>query len=423
MGNSKFFQKVLPITILLIGLFLLLENLFSRTFSLGLFALIGLGLGYIESRSEVGMATGYTSFFITGSRSRLFGLLLLFVLSSLGATLVHFLSTTNGAVPAFQASSADSIIPGTSAVSPVNFGLVLGAFLFGVGLAINDGCGMGTLRNIGQGKLHYGLTLLFILIGTIPGQFVKYQLDQSVIHNFSVQVYLPNIFGYLGTMIIIIALVLLFYIGARKYEKIRRTKHTYTEDEKRGLPVNQEDEADRLHLGRLFKYLWKNQKARLMSILLITIFFLSALIFTGEHLSVTKPLVNSAVALFQFLGFSFEHPAFSNPVQTVQNGLLNNNATLQNIGIILGAVFFALSSTKVSFSISFNWKEAGWHMISGLLMGFGAILASGCIVGAMYSGIVNLSLSGWVVFISMGVGILLTIKVLRGRISTIPEIE
>lgn len=62
-------------------------------------------------------------------------------------------------------------------------------------------------------------------------------------------------------------------------------------------------------------------------------------------------------------------------------------------------------------------------MLSGLLMGFGAVLASGCIVGALYSGIVNFSLSGWVVFAAMSLGIWLAVKLLNGRISTIPKVD
>lgn len=68
-------------------------------------------------------------------------------------------------------------------------------------------------------------------------------------------------------------------------------------------------------------------------------------------------------------------------------------------------------------------KEVGLYICSGLLMGFGVILASGCIVGALYSGIVNFSLSGWIVFLSMSMGIWLTVKMMNGVVSTIPAIE
>ena len=161
---------------ILIGFVLFSLNLFENNVAIALFLLIGLGLGYVESRSEIGIASGYMDFFITGSRKRLYGLLLLFGVGTLATLGIHFQAAINGAVPEFQASSSQTIIPGTSAVSPVNFGLVLGSFLFGVGLSINEGCGLGTLRNIGQGQLRYVWTLLFIFIGTIPGQFVKYFL-------------------------------------------------------------------------------------------------------------------------------------------------------------------------------------------------------------------------------------------------------
>ena len=35
-------------------------------------------------------------------------------------------------------------------------------------------------------------------------------------------------------------------------------------------------------------------------------------------------------------------------------------------------------------------------MLGGLLMGYGARLAGGCNIGALFSGVASLSLSGWV---------------------------
>lgn len=420
MEISKRSKRWIVIILLSMGLFVLLQYLFGQSFGLGLFLLIGVGFGLLESRAEVGIATGYTGFFIKGSRIGLFGPLILFGLGAFGATIIHSLAAAEGAVPAFQASSMDAVIPGTTAVTPVNFGLVLGSFLFGVGLTINEGCGLGTLRNIGLGRFHYGVTFLFLLIGTIPGQLVKYHLDQSTLHDYEVQMYLPNQLGYVGTILSIIILILILVTLARKYEKVRRHKETYIEDEVSNVPVTTKEEKDRLHLGRAFKYLIQSQRGRAVSIAMITLFFFLALIYTGEHLAVTAPLSNVAVGFFQLFGFTFEHPAFADSVETVNNGLLSDTSSVQNFGIIIGAIFFAMLESKKPFAWSMKWKESGWQMISGLLMGFGAVLASGCFVGALYSGIVNLSLSGWVVFASMSVGIVLTVNLLRGRVSTIP---
>lgn len=403
---------------------LLSRELMDQKTSLGLFLLIGLGLGYIESRSEIGIASGYVDFFITGSRTRLYGLLLLFGVGTLATIGIHFQAAMNGAVPDFQASSTQSIIPGTGAVTPVNFGLVLGAFLFGVGLAISEGCGLGTLRNIGQGKMHYVWTLLFILIGTIPGQMVKYFLDQSTVHEYNVQVYLPDFLGYTGTALLIMGLLLTLALFARKYERERRKEDTHQPADSHNLPEEKKggEALAPISSKQFLKHLFKTEWARLFSVGLITLLLVLALVVTGEKLAVTQPLLYPAITLFQTIGFSFDYAAFEEPMSVVRNGLAHNTNTLQNFGVIFGALIYSLTSGRFSFSWSMKAKESGHYMLGGLLMGFGAVLASGCIVGALYSGIVNFSLSGWVVFAAMSLGIYVTVKVLNGKIKTIPQV-
>jgi hypothetical protein len=406
----------LGIIILVLFVFNSLEILNQDT-TLGLFLLIGLGLGYIESRSEVGISSGYVDFFVTGSRTRLYGLLLLFSIGSLAAIIIHAYAASNGAVPQYRATS-ETAIPGTSAVSPINFGLVLGAFLFGVGLTLNKGCGMGTLRNIGLGQGRHVLTLIFLLIGTLPGQWLKYTLDQSPLHNYSIQLYFPDLLGYAGTFILGLGLFALLVFIAIQYEKERRKEGTYKDVPDYNLP-DLKDSKDTPLLLRMFKENW----ARLTSIVLITLLLIGALVFTGNKLAVTQPLLYPAVDLVQKLGFNLDSSVFKEPLQVVGNGIFNHHIVLQNAGIVVGALVFGLTSMQFSFSWDASLKESVWYALSGLLMGIGAVLASGCIVGALYSGVVNLSLSGWVVFASMSAGIWLTVKIMNGKISTIPSIE
>lgn len=387
--------------------------------ALGIFLFIGTGLGYIENRSKIGIISGYTDFFLKGSRTRLYGLLILFGLGVLVALLVHFNAAQNGALPANQVNNGSLVIPGTEAVVPVDFGLVLGSFLFGMGLTMNEGCGLGTIRNIGQGKFRYLWPLGFILIGTIPGHFVKYQLDQSAIHDYSFELYLPDAFGYFGTLLLFAGLFGFLVYLAKRYERYRRENNLYVDTDAMNLP-EEEGLSDATH--STMYWLFKKEWPRIVSIFLITALLLLSLAFTGEKLTVTQPLLYPAVWLFEWLGFSFEHPAFQEPLAIVQNGLLNHTKTLNNVGILIGAVIYSLTSTTFTNSFSMQWKQAGWSALSGLFMGFGAVLASGCIVGALYSGIVNLSISGWVVFSSMSFGIYVTVKALNGRVSAIPEI-
>ena len=398
-------------------------NLMRQEFKLGLFLLIGWGLGYAVSRSEVGLASGFTEFFITGNRNKLNGLLLLFGLGALSAVIIHYVSYSNGALPNFRAPSNQSIIPGTRAVTPVNIGLMMGSFLFGVGLTLNQGCGLGTLRNIGLGNLRYIWTLFFLLIGTIPGHWMKYRLDQSAIHNYSIHLYFPDALGYGGTLLLILSILILLTFLTRKYELKRLKKGTYRQSKSYIFTDSSEDHLYGSRTKQLVFNVFKRDWARIITQLMVTLCLLLALTLTGETLEVTEALINPAVALFHYLGFSFNDPAFSSVLETVEEGILNNHIIRQNMGIIAGAATFALSSSKFTFSTPEDNKERLVCMISGLLMGFGTVLASGCIMGALYSGIVNLSLSGWVVFAFMSLGGYVTVKVMNGKIRTIPKIE
>lgn len=144
-----------------------------------------------------------------------------------------------------------------------------------------------------------------------------------------------------------------------------------------------------------------------------------SLIFTGETLKVTKPLLKAAVALFSQFGVSFDHPAFSQTLKTLQNGIWNDTESVRNAGVLGGALLYSLTSNSFDLSWNMKWREAPWYMISGLLMGFGAMLAGGGNIGALYSGIVNLSLSGWAVLFFGAMGSIATMTAFNGRVSTI----
>lgn len=397
--------------------FTMSQTIFGTNNKLSLFLLIGLGLGYVESHSEVGIASGYLDFFVTGKRTRLYGLLLLFALGSLATILIHMHAANNGAVPAYMTSSGN-FIPGTKAVSPVNFGLIVRAFLFGVGLTLNEGCGLGTLRNIGLGQTRYLFTFLFILLGTIPGQILKSWLDSTVLHQYEIQVYFPELFGYGGTIIIVVLLFGLLVLGSHFVERERIREGTYADVEEVNLPDFETDESS----GTIFKALFKTEWSRLLAVIFITLFTVFALVRTGEELAVTESFLYPAVALFEQLGVSLPNSVFEEAHNIIDQGLLSNHTIVQNIGIILGASVFGLTSGSFSFTWGTDIKELVIFLISGLLMGMGAVLASGCIVGALYSGIVNFSLSGWVVFLFMSVGMWATVKAMNGKISTIPKV-
>ncbi|MBC7734903.1 MAG: YeeE/YedE family protein [Bacteriovorax sp.] len=59
--------------------------------------------------------------------------------------------------------------PLTGFVSPVGVSVMVGAFLFGIGMQLGGGCASGTLYALGGGSTRMLVTLLFFIVGSVVG--------------------------------------------------------------------------------------------------------------------------------------------------------------------------------------------------------------------------------------------------------------
>ena len=77
---------------------------------------------------------------------------------------------------------------------------------------------------------------------------------------------------------------------------------------------------------------------------------------------------------------------------------------MRNLGIIIGALFATLLASQFKFKKIKSKKQIIAAVLGGLLMGYGARIGFGCNIGAFFSGIASMSLSGWVYGIFLFVG-------------------
>ena len=83
-----------------------------------------------------------------------------------------------------------------------------------------------------------------------------------------------------------------------------------------------------------------------------------------------------------------------------------SNNGLFIFGLVLGS--FALATFSGDFKIQIpKIKESIRSFVGGILMGFGSMIALGCTVGTLLSGIMAASLSGWIFLIFCGTGLYL----------------
>jgi uncharacterized membrane protein YedE/YeeE len=108
-------------------------------------------------------------------------------------------------------------------------------------------------------------------------------------------------------------------------------------------------------------------------------------------------------------------PGHPRPEQTPWQHTLS----LTNIGLFVGALASALLSRQFKFRPAPPIEYAK-GIIGGVLMGTGSALASGCNVGAFYTGVGVFSLGGYSMMIGLGVGAFLGLKLLLWEMEHIP---
>jgi uncharacterized membrane protein YedE/YeeE len=80
-------------------------------------------------------------------------------------------------------------------------------------------------------------------------------------------------------------------------------------------------------------------------------------------------------------------------------------------GVILGSFLWALLSKSFRFEWFVNGRDFFNHLIGGILMGIGGVLALGCTIGQAVTGVSTLAVGSFLAFISIVFGSALTMKI------------
>lgn len=151
--------------------------------------------------------------------------------------------------------------------------------------------------------------------------------------------------------------------------------------------------------NRYYKAIFKNPFTYVTGAVLLALFNIAIFAYSGSPWGVTGTFANWGAWLYELVGGSVDkwyYFSSSAAQATLDNGFLNNTGSWQNLGIVFGALFAALAASQFKFKKIKSGRQVVAAVIGGLLMGYGARLAGGCNIGALFSGIASMSLSGWV---------------------------
>ncbi len=157
--------------------------------------------------------------------------------------------------------------------------------------------------------------------------------------------------------------------------------------------------TDKIKSDPYYKAWLKEAWPYLTGAILLSVFQIVSLAAAGSPWGVSGTLANWGAWLYKLVGGSVDKWYYfaSDAAQAkLAAGPLQDPGTLRNLGLIAGALFAVLIASGFKFKKIKTWKQIVAAVLGGLLMGYGARIAFGCNIGALYSGIASLSLSGWV---------------------------
>jgi len=355
--DRLFLGIALAVTAILITLVLLDHQPASAALILG-----GFGLGAAFLKAEFSYTASWRRFLTRGEAGGLLGGLIVI------------------AICAFAVVPIAALVPKYGgAIAPLGPSLVIGAFVFGIGMQLANGCGSGTLYTVGGGSGRMLVALLFFVVGSVFGSLTL----PAFLALGGVNPVLAS--DYLGAWGGLAATLASIAIAAAVITSVARAR------------------------GGSFA------PSRNYVIGGIAIGLLCIVVFAagGHPWSVTFGFTVWGAKVANALGFDFSHTTFwqwPGPKRALAGSVLSDTSSLTDFGMLFGAMAAAAASKP--------FAAAGWPPmrsllaagLGGLLMGWGARLGFGCNIGAFVGGVASGSLHGWIWFLAALPGCLIGIR-------------
>ncbi|MFS2024145.1 YeeE/YedE family protein [Massilia sp. CT11-137] len=289
----------------------------------------------------------------------------------------------------FPALSAGTLFgnPVNGLVSPAGTSVIVGAFMFGIGMQLGGGCASGTLYTVGGGSTRMIVTLLAFIAGSvIATAHMPFWTSLPQLKPVS----LVKTLGLAPALLLNWAVFALIACVTVVVEKRRHGRLV-------------DPTVRPAHASPWLHGPWPLVAG---AVALVVLNF-ATLALSGRPWGVTSAFALWGAKAAQAVGIdtaSWTYWSTKANAAALAAPVSHDVTSVMDIGIVLGAMLAAALAGRYAPVWRVPLRSLLAAVVGGLMLGYGARLAYGCNIGAYFSGIVSGSLHGWLWLVAAFVG-------------------
>jgi uncharacterized membrane protein YedE/YeeE len=379
-------QVMLSVAVALVAVAILIlaERAQAR---LAIYWALGLGLGLILQRGRLCFAGAFRDLFLMRN-----GTMMRAIIVGLAVMTPVFALIEARAVP----EPSFGAIAGGAHVVPLGLNLAVGGLLFGIGMVIAGGCVSGTLYRIGEGYLASWASLVGILLGLSLAAHTWNAWYTLTIQSAPIG-WLPTSLGYGGAVVVTWAALAAAYFASLWWETRgadAAPPFATAAGRKTSVPTTLGQHLRAIHASILGRGWPPLAAVTVLALLNVAAFLVDTPLGVTGELAAWADRAASLVGLAAppLLGAD----ALAGCNLALGTGGVINPTTLLDAGLVLGAMLAALAAREFKVRMPRQRRRYVQSFAGGSLMGYGAGIGVGCTIGAFFSAIPSLGLSGWI---------------------------
>jgi uncharacterized membrane protein YedE/YeeE len=279
----------------------------------------------------------------------------------------------------FPALSAGTLFgtPVAGLVSPAGTSVIVGAFIFGIGMQLGGGCASGTLYTVGGGSTRMIITLIAFIVGSVIGTaHMPFWTSLPQLQPISLVTNGP---------------------GTGAGAELARLRLDRRHHGVGGKTPPWQAHHPALRPAHASPWLHGPWPLVAGAIALVVLNF-ATLALSGRPWGVTSAFALWGAKAASAIGIdtaSWAYWSTKANAAALAAPITQDKTSVMDIGIVLGAMLAAALAGRYAPVWRIPRRSLIAAIVGGLLLGYGARLAYGCNIGAYFSGIVSGSLHGW----------------------------